>query len=143
MPKYKYTSSYAKRANDYECGYEGLSQVYERLGMKDSALYYSRLAYAYNDSTHCQKATEYCEQTQAFYNYNRHQRYAEKKEKEAESMKAIVAISVLTFILALFIILYGMMTYRNKQKDAARRELELQEKLTTLQQTKTELEDMP
>ena len=132
----------AKRINDYECGYEGLSQVYERLGMKDSALYYSRLAYAYNDSTHLKKSTEYYEQTQAFYNYSRHQRYAEKKEKEAESMKAIVAISVLAFILALFIILYGMMTYRNKQKDAARRELELQEKLTTLQQTKTELEDM-
>ena len=84
--------------NHLECGYLGLSRVYEMTGKIDSALKYSKLAYSYNDSSHRKKITEYYTRNQNSYKYSRQQKLAEQKGHEAINVRYYWGISSLVLL---------------------------------------------
>ena len=91
------------RINDKECAFEGLSQAYLSQGKKDSALHYSMLSYAYNDSCHRQKSTEEFMRMHTMFNYSRQQQ-AVVHEKEHSLHLERWLFSFVTFSLSLIIV---------------------------------------
>ena len=132
----------AKRTNDYECAYEGLSRTYLSMGEKDSALHYSMLAYAYNDSCHREKNSDVFSRTQAMFNYGRLQQLAANKTHELLIQKnrtyLLSSLALLLFMLLLFI----QEHVRRYKKKTLHRIADFDERYASLSLAKMELEDM-
>ncbi|MBR6376053.1 MAG: tetratricopeptide repeat protein, partial [Alloprevotella sp.] len=78
--------SRAQKTSHLSGAYRGLEKLYREKGVKDSALHYSMLAYAYNDSCHREKNTENYQRAQAQYDYSRHQQAAAKASERARRL---------------------------------------------------------
>jgi len=102
------------KINDKECAYEGLSQSYLSMGEKDSALYYSMLAYSYNDSCHRQKSTEEFQRTHSMFNYSRHQRAAIHEKETALHFERWLFSSA---IVSICIIIIGSLVFSKLRRD--------------------------
>ena len=96
----------ARRTNDLECGYEGLSRAYTALGMKDSAIYYSQRAYSYNDSCHREKTSDEFVRMQSTYDYSRQQQLALRLSERNITIQRCFFISVLAFIIIVVIVMF-------------------------------------
>ncbi len=129
----------AKDANHYECGYKGLSEVCRLMGKTDSALYYSRLAYNFNDSSQLQNSTAEYQHNQAVYNFSRSQQLADRREKEArtnkENLRGALAITIILILLLIVILMWAY----NKLGKIHRLKKEVSKCYVSLLQSKFEL----
>ena len=105
--------------NRKESGYRGLFSIYSRLKQPDSIAKYAYLYCQTNDSASFVHSADEIVRAQALYDYEEHQRIAERKKREAEYYKNLIVIS--SFILCLLAII----VYRYYKKQQQRKKAEL------------------
>lgn len=125
-----------KDYNNQNAAAKGLSELYQRLHQPDSVAKYSLYAYIMLDSLYAQRTTKEVERMQGIYDYSRHQEIAQQEKEKASDEKAkrqfIIALLLLTVIVASRII-YSM--YEEKRK----RQAQYIQNLEELEQTQTEV----
>ena len=107
-----------KDYNDIHAAYDGLFKVYTDRHVPDSLSKYAILSTAYNDSLHSSLRTEDLQRTQSLYDYSRHQRLAEQKDREASNARlwllfvSFIAILIIVLLCWLFVDI----RHRNRHK---------------------------
>ena len=106
---------YGKDFNNQNAGSHGLSLLFQKKHMPDSAAKYALYSYAMNDSMYAQMATNEVARIQAMYDYTLHQKIARKKSEEAQAEKENrnIAIGVIIILLVLF----SVVTYNLIRKE--------------------------
>ena len=115
--------SNARRTNDLECGYEGLSRAYTVLGMKDSALHYSQRAYSYNDSCHREKTSDEYVRMQSMYDYSRQQQLALRASENNIELQRWFFMTVLSLII-IIVAVSAFLVKERHERNRSRRFLE-------------------
>ena len=103
-----------KDYNNQIAGTHGLSLIYERLHLPDSAYKYAQLSYEFNDSAYSLSVAENLQQMQAAYDYRIHEKLAAQKTTETEKMKLWIYVLLLSIVIASLILAYGIMRRREK-----------------------------
>ena len=108
-------------AKRFEAGYKGLMQVYEKRNKPDSVAKYATLYAAANDSSYLHVNQNSIHQISAMYDYNRHQKMAEKERIKAEkSKRGRIALWTALIGLAAIAAALSFESFR-RRKDAERR----------------------
>jgi tetratricopeptide (TPR) repeat protein len=128
--------STATVSNHFECGYRGKSEVYNSMGVRDSALKYSLMASEWKDSCYREKSTSYYQLVKAQYNYSRNQQLAERAIKAKDDIKMRIHILFVALVILLFLIYFLHRRYR----ESLQHEKKVSELLSQLTQKKLELE---
>lgn len=137
---YKLAKS-AQRFNDKEGAYEGLTQVYQAMGARDSALKYALLAYSYNDSSYREKASEDIRRNHALYNYARYEQLAEREIKEAARTRVNWIFSLALSAVVILVLLLAMSAMKHRRKAALLEQYELKDRIKELTEVRKKLED--
>lgn len=93
--------------------YRGLLSVFQKRQIPDSISKYTRLFTNANDSSIAEKDQQLMAQMAASYNYNRYQKEAIQKEKEANRIRFLLLVFSIIVVLIIYII---WKYYRNAQK---------------------------
>ena len=115
----------------FESGYKGLLSVYKAKRIPDSIVWYAEQFAKANDSSYLYVNQAKVHQVSAMYDYNRHQRIAEKKAHATSLLKrnifiGVILLTALIFIGAFFIykkqartltLINQLMSQRNTLKD--------------------------
>ena len=99
-----------------EAAYKGLFEVYEMENNADSIAKYAALYVAANDSARRSTSSEIVHRMSAMYNYSRHQRLAEQRERELAETRRNAAIGIVILLLALCLIAYFNKSYQKKKR---------------------------
>ena len=104
--------------NELHAAYDGLVQIYTLKPPPDSLSKYAVLSTKYNDSMHLAMHTENLQQIQAAYDYSRHQRLAEQKDKEASNARLWLLASGILFVVVLAVLFfyYQRIRYRHRMQ---------------------------
>ena len=122
-----------KDFNNQHAAAKGLSVIYQRLNIPDSAAKYYQYAYAMNDSMYAHQTTETVERMQSMYDYSRHQKEAqqEKERSSREEAKKLIALGVLLLVVIIASAVIYLL-YRDR-KEKRRQYLQNLEKLERTQ----------
>ena len=99
-----------------EAAYKGLFEVYKKGNNADSIAKYAALYVAANDSARRSTSSEIVHRMSAMYNYSRHQRLAEQRERELAETRRNAAIGIVILLLALCLIAYFNKSYQKKKR---------------------------
>ncbi len=130
---------YGKDLNNQQYAFQGLFDVYNKLGIKDSITKYARLWNVMNDSLYASLSTKNLQQMQSLYNYSRSQRIAELKTKETTKYQLWLAVSI---IVALVIIISYNMVFRYQKEKYKRINEKNAEYIETLNSKELEIEEL-
>jgi len=102
----------ALKRGEKEAGYKGILSAYQRKHIPDSIAKYAELFAAANDSSFLHVNQERIRQISAMYDYNRHQRIAEKKDRENKEWRMGVMFIILSSLLVIAFIAYGFSHFK-------------------------------
>ncbi len=117
----------------------GLSLVFDKMGLPDSAAKYAIYSYEMNDSVYAQMATKEVEQAHAMFKYNRHQAIANREHIRADQEKAQKERLIALTIAVVFGLLLAFSVYR-KRKQAQL--FQYQRDLEHLERAQTKLQEL-
>lgn len=101
-----------------EAAYNGILQVYQKVGIADSIAKYATLFVVANDSARRSTSSEIVHRMSAMYNFSRHQQLAEQREKELALIRRNTTISIALLLFTLCAITYIYKRYKkNKRKE--------------------------
>ena len=95
------------QAGNKEAGYKGLLTLYQKKNISDSIAKYAALFARANDSCYYHVNQGHIKQISAMYDYNRHRRIAEKKDRENKEWRMRVMFIILSLLLIMAFIAYG------------------------------------
>jgi hypothetical protein len=117
----------------------GLSLVFDKMGLPDSAAKYAIYSYEMNDSVYAQMATKEVERMSAAYQYNRFQKQAIENEKKAEHSRFLLLLFSALGVAVVFGLLLAFSVYR-KRKQAQL--FQYQRDLEHLERAQTKLQEL-
>ena len=109
----------ALASNKYEAGYKGLLSVYSKRGIADSIAKFAPLYADANDAMHRKMNSDMVHQTNAQYQYARHQRLARQFEQQASRRLRVILI-ILCFLFLSAYLFYRH--HRHVQKNLQEKE---------------------
>jgi len=134
---------YKDNSNNIVGGYRGLSLLYNKLGVSDSAAKYALLSYEANDSSYQRDLAYNLNQLQSLYDYSYYRDQAAFKTEEANKIKMLVLFISCLLIVA---ISTGVLLYKRQRERTEARISELttlyENDNARLEQEKAELNDM-
>lgn len=98
---------YGKDDNNQQFAIKGLFRLYSKLGIKDSISKYALLLTNVTEALYTNLSTKNLQQMQSLYNYNRNQRIAQIKTRDAETFRFWLVIftgAVIILMLSIYII---------------------------------------
>lgn len=110
--------SYSSDLNDQRNAYSGLIDVYKARHLADSIYKYTSLLNTATDNYLLSSSTETMQKMQSLYDYSRHQRLAEQKDREASNARlwllfvSFIAILIIVLLCWLFVDI----RHRNRHK---------------------------
>ena len=131
-----------KDYNNQNAGSHGLSMLFQRKHLPDSAAKYALYSYAMNDSMYAQMATDEVARMQAMYDYSRHQEIARKETEKAlleRNKRLLTMLLLLLCVSVASFIIYNM--YKEK-KESKKRYHNTLERLERTQSEVLQLRDM-
>lgn len=103
--------------NDAEGAYEGLVSVYEKLGVADSLIKYSKLYCMANDSLSLASSSKELSQMEALYNYSIEKGKLYKKDIEIRRIWTCLLLCITASVLILGFIFYKIKMNKEKEKE--------------------------
>lgn len=104
--------------------YQGLFELYERIGTKDSIVKYARLWCEANDSSVINNASQELQHIRSMYDYKKYEEMANVKSMELSRLKVMIAIGIILLTIAISTLLY---IYRQRKKVTREREQRLKQ----------------
>ena len=131
---------YKDDLNTLNGGYHGLSLLYDKIGLADSAAKYALLAYEANDSSYQKDVAAKLISQQALYNYSRHQEAALKSARQTATLQRWLFG---TFAILVALVFCTLFIYRRKKRAVQKKIAMMQERYETEKTLlQREMEDM-
>ena len=100
------------QAGNKEAGYKGLLTLYQKKNIADSIAKYALLFARANDFCYYHVNQGHIKQISAMYDYTRHQRIAEKKDRENKEWRMRVIFIIFSSLLVIAFIAYGFSHFK-------------------------------
>ena len=125
--------------NNQNSAASGLSELFEKRNLPDSAAKYARYSYAMNDSVYAQMSTSEVERLQAMYNYTNYQKRAQMEKEKGDEARQQVRFLLYIIIGVVIVSIFLFYRWRQKQRTEY---LQYQHNLELLDQYKTDVENL-
>ena len=122
--------------NNQNSAASGLSELFEKRNLPDSAAKYARYSYAMNDSVYAQMSTSEVERLQAMYNYTNHQKRAQMEKEKGDEARQQVRFLLYIIIGVVIVSIFLFYRWRQKQRTEL---LKYRQLLGMLERAQTEL----